>query len=122
MDAFLVIFVNLPLLSTKTLAFKNRFADKYNSCIPDKILCNFSPVLTNLILHTFIQPGVVQEVMQLYPEHVGSWRHCNVTYNINYQYDGCQRIGMWLVNGDCYVKINAMNVRDNNVCKKKNLS
>ena len=48
----------------------------------------------------------------------GSWRHCNVTYDINFQYSGCQRTGTWLIYGDSL----QLNAGDQKVCKKKNLS
>ena len=34
-----------------------------------------------------------------------SWRHCDIICNFNFQYGKRQYIGMWLVNGDSYIKI-----------------
>ena len=45
------------------------------------------------------------------------WHHCDVTYDVNFQYGGRQRIGTWFINGDSYVKAG-----NRKVCKKKNIS
>ena len=77
----------------------------------------FSPVLTNLILNTHIRSvGRVEndtccQYIGCIGGHVSpslrrcSWRHCDVTYNVSFQYGGHQRKATWFVHGDSYVKI-----------------
>ena len=94
----------------------------------------FSPALTNLMTYPYPTSGVDKKwtTTRMCCQYIGciddhvtlsldvrSWRHCNVTYDVNFQFGRGQRIRTWLVNGDSFVESNA---GDQKVCKKKNLS
>ena len=89
-----------------------------NSCIPDKIFHDFHQYWQILFYIPISDPcdgqktnnntccqyiGCIGGHVTLSLRHC-SWRYCDVTYDINFQYGGRQRKATWLVHGDSYVK------------------